>query len=309
MKKRLLFLLLILLILCVSCTQVERPEKKGEDCTVKWAGIRVSSYGMVKDDDNPYAFDEFPGVSDMMSYVKTMNSYYDGSSGALIWLVGTVSERDWTCHLEFPMSKEIDNVWGSKRDKAEEYLTACDKAGYSVWLQVEPGNANLVDLATEVMTHYKNHPCVKGFGIDVEWYKPAGTGGYGTKLSDAEVKKVLKAVRAVNSSYTVFVKHWDEKWLPKAMDGLIYVNDSQGFMRRGMTVQEGLEDMQAEFSDWAETFAPQPVMFQIGYKADRSMWNTYKTPLEELGNFIADGCKSGNDIGIIWVDFTLKDAL
>ena len=69
MKKRLLFLLLILLILCVSCTQVERPEKKGEDCTVKWAGIRVSSYGMVKDDDNPYAFDEFPGVSENHEFI------------------------------------------------------------------------------------------------------------------------------------------------------------------------------------------------------------------------------------------------
>ena len=37
-----------------------------------WAGVRVSSYGMVKSDSNPYAFDEFPGVSDMTGFGATM---------------------------------------------------------------------------------------------------------------------------------------------------------------------------------------------------------------------------------------------
>ena len=304
MKKRLIVSLLILLsLLFFSCKQVERPKEKEEDSGVKWAGIRVSSYGMKES----YGEDNFPNVSKMMGFAESMESKYGGSTGAYIWIVGTVSEKDWTCNLEFPLSKEIDKVRGRNWDKAESYLAACDKAGYSVWLQVEPGDADLVALATEVMAHYMNHPCVKGFGIDVEWYKPAGTDGEGTPLSSEVANKVLKAVRDINPNYTVFVKHWDEEWLPEAKEGFIYVNDSQGFWDgKGMTA---LERMREEFSSWAETFAPCPVMFQIGYRADRSIWKSFKDPAKELGQYLADGCNSGNDVGIIWVDFTLSQVL
>lgn len=307
MKKRVL-ILLILMLLLFSCQQVELPEDKKEpleDSGVKWAGIRVSSYGM----EDSYGEDNFPSVTKMKTLAGSMESKYEGSTGALVWIVGTVSERDWSCSLEFETSKEIEKVRSLKWDKAEKYLSAFDRAGYSVWLQVEPGNADIVALATEVMTHYKDHPCVKGFGIDVEWYKPAGTGGYGTPLSDSEVDAVLAAVRDIDPNYTVFVKHWDEEWLPQAKEGLIFVNDSQGFRKPKMSVKEGLANMREEFSAWAEKYAPYPVMFQIGYDVDKTLWNSFSDPATDLGQFLADGCSFGNDIGIIWVDFTLKDVL
>ena len=288
---------------CSTCG-LEKTEELAKAGSAKWAGVRVSPYGMWE------SFGRYPDVDQMTSFAANMESCFEGSIGAYILIVGTVDEDQWTCHLDFPLSKSIDKAYGSEEDNFEEYLTAFDKAGYSVWLQVEPGDANLVELATEVMNRYKNHSCVKGFGIDVEWYKPAGTNGRGTKLSEepATVNAVLSAVRNINSKYTVFVKHWDQRWLPEAKTGLVFVNDSQGF-RTGKD-STALERMCDEFADWAETYAPCPVMFQIGYDADKNrIWGSMENPAKQLGDAILEGCDFGNDVGIIWVDFTLKEAM
>ena len=284
-------------------------------CTVKWAGVRVSGYGM----NSTFGKGNFPGTSQMASFGQKMSSCYEGSTGAYILIVGTISSnRDKNtgaitggrCSLEFPLSKSIANAYGTDEDDDDSdfydaYLTVLDQAGYSVWLQVEPGDADLVELATEVMNHYKKHPCVKGFGIDVEWYKYRKAAGVyegdSAKLTDSEAKKVLAAVRAINPEYTVFVKHWDTEWLPSKIEGLIYVNDSQQFSSMNQVI--------SEFSNWARTYSPQPVMFQIGYNADEDIWGQYTNPAKEFGQAIVNGCNSGNEVGIIWVDFTLKEAM
>lgn len=261
-----------------------------------------------------------------------MQGYYEDSDGAIILIVGLMHGDD-TCGLEFPTSAGYKDkyVYDNDEDEYEELLTVLDSNGASVWLQVEPGNADLVKLAKEVMTHYKHHTCVKGFGIDVEWYCPAGTDGWGTKLSSTLADQVLAAVRDVNPEYTVFLKHWDWSWLPVAKDGFIYVNDSQNYL--GISEElEGTElrneinrlinsaplsdlndaasAMKADFADWARHFAPCPVMFQIGYEKDKPIWKRlYTNPAKELGDYILSGCHSGNDVGIIWVDFTLSEVL
>ncbi len=296
MKKRIFLLSTIFLIFLVaSCEQVPVPGISNGDGAVKWSGVRVSSYGM-RDSFG----DDFPDVTKMCGFADKMSSYYEGSTGAYILIVGTMSGDD-TCHLYFPVSGEYDCIEGSKNDKYEEYLTAFDKKGYSVWLQVEPGYADLTTLVKLVMDRYGHHKCVKGFGIDVEWYRPVEGSDKGSKLSNSIAKKVLNTVRGYDSSYTVFVKHWMKSYLPSSMEGLIYVNDSQQF--------GSLEDVREDFADWAAHYAPNPVMFQIGYKADRWIWSEFSNPAKELGQYIVDGCTSGNDIGVMWVDFTLNEVL
>jgi len=97
------------------------------------------------------------------------------------------------------------------------------------------------------------------------------------------------------------VKHWDQKWLPSKIDGLIYVNDSQKF--------DNMDQVLTEFSDWARYYAPNPVMFQIGYNADTWIWSQYSDPAKEFGQAIVDACNSGNDVGVIWVDMTLSKVI
>lgn len=308
MKKRIIALFLLLaLVLLFSCNQ---NPWDGEDCTVKWAGIRFSSYGISRS----FGHENFPGPESTAGFMSKMASCYEGSTGASILIVGTISTRkdkagnitSGKCSLAFPLSKQIENASGTEDDDFyEDYLTAMDAAGQAVWLQVEPGDANLVALATEVMSRYSNHPCVKGFGIDVEWYQYRKSAnaeeGTNSKVSDEMARQVLAAVRAINPDYTVFVKHWETDWLPSKMEGLIYVNDSQQF--------KSMDQVISEFRGWAAHYAPQPVMFQIGYDDDTWIWNKYPNPAKEFGQAIVGKCKSGNDIGIIWVDFTLSKVI
>lgn len=310
MKKALVVIALIMVVAFVitSCEDDSAPR------AVKWAGVRVSYYGIRSSFRNGKEF-TFPSASDMVGFGQKMSACYDGSVGTYLLIVGTISSDyddagntvNGKCSLQFPLSKTIKNARGSEEDFYEDYLTAMDKAGQAVWLQVEPGDADLVELAKEVMNHYKHHSCVKGFGIDVEWYeyreKAEDDEGDSSKLSDATAKAVVDAVRAINPEYTVFVKHWDEDWLPpKYRDGLIFVSDSQYY--------DSPAQQRNDFAQWAAYYDPYPVMFQIGYAADKdSVWGSYANPAKELGQFIADGCRTNNDIGIIWVDFTLKEAM
>ena len=50
-------------------------------------------------------------------------------------------------------------------------------------------------------------------------------------------------------------------------------------------------------------------MFQIGYKADRGIWGEMENPAHDLGTALLESCTTDNDIGIIWVDFTLADVI
>ena len=302
MKKKVLIVLALIMaaaLVLTSCDELMGESNSGP-CTVKWAGIRISTYGM-----RSFGKDNFPSETDMAGYAKNMASCYEGSTGAYVLIVGEI--HDDSCGLYFPVKGEYDCIYGSKdgkTDRYESYLDECDKQGISVWLQVEPGNADLVTLADIVMKQYSHHSCVKGFGIDVEWHKPEGTDGYGKKLSDNDAKKVLSKVRSYNPEYTVFVKHWDMRWLPSKIEGLIYVNDSQQF--------DNMTQVKNEFSEWAAYYAPQPVMFQIGYDDDTWIWNgsDYKTnPAKLYGQAIVEACNSGNDVGIIWVDMTLPQVI
>ena len=309
MKK--VFLVVALIMLTAFALTSCDEEVNSGPCTVKWAGIRVSNYGI----RSSFGKDNFPSASTLAGYAEKMEGCYEGSTGTYILIVGTISSIyddkgnvvSGRCSLQFPLSKTITNVRGSDNDFYEDYLTAMDNAGNSVWLQVEPGDADLVALATEVMTHYKDHPSVKGFGIDVEWFeyreKAGADEGDSSKLSDSKAKAVVDAVRAINPDYTVFVKHWDERWLPPSnRDGLIFVSDSQYY--------DSPAQQRDDFAEWARHYAPSPVMFQIGYRADKeTVWGGYANPAKELGEFIVSGCNSGNDVGIIWVDFTLKEAM
>ena len=264
-------------------------------CTVKWAGIRVSSYGMRSSFGR-----NFPDVDTMAGFAEKMESCYEGSTGAYLLIVGTMSGDD-SCSLNFPVSEDYDYIYGSRNDRYEEYLDKFDELGYSVWLQVEPGYADLVTLATLVLDQYGHHSCVKGFGIDVEWHKPVEGVEEGTKLSAQDARKVVAKVREYNPEYTVFVKHWEAAWLPANVEGLIYVDDWQQFT--------SLRNAVSVFAEWSKTFAPYPVMFQIGYDADTRIWSAFENPAKEFGQTIVDGCNTGNDVGIIWVDFTLDDVI
>ena len=267
---------------------------------INWAGLRSSPYGFEQDGTGK----KFPSVSNFDTYASKMEANYPGSNGAFVWIVGVVEEDTWNCNLNFPLKNiKMDKVNDVKKDQNNAFLDMAAQKNYDVWLQVESGDADICELAWLILNRYKNYPCVKGFGVDVEWYKPEGTNGYGTKITNAVAEKLNKIVKMVNPNYTVFLKHWDTKWMPPSYrSDLIFVTDSQGL--------RSIDNYKRAMERWASKFSNNPVFLQIGYDSDEdAVWGSLKNPTKELGTYISQDITDSNPIGIIWVDFTLRRAL
>ena len=267
---------------------------------IKWAGLRSSPYGFEQDGTDK----SFPSVDDFDTYASKMAANYPGSNGAFVWIVGVVEEKTWNCYMNFPVkNKEIAKVYGSNEDENIEFLNMASQKGYNVWLQVESGDADIYKLAWLILNRYKNFPCVKGFGVDIEWYQPEGTKGYGSKITDNVAEKLNKIAKMVNPNYTVFFKHWTSRWMPESYrSDLIFVTDSQGL--------GSIDEYKSAMERWASKFSPNPIFLQIGYDSDEGkVWGSLKKPTKDLGTYITQDITDSNPIGIIWVDFTLRRAL
>jgi len=277
-KKRLLWGLSILLVL-TSCA----PATK--ELTTLQAGFRYSSYGPSYNPGPEY----WPYVGGQMS------AKFPGSRPAALWIVGIVDGEG--TYLNLPCETEDPYIRCGYVDMNKDILDTFDEKGYDVWLQVEPGNASIDELIDIVMDQYRDHPSVVGFGIDVEWYKYTG-GPEGRPVTDEEAKRWVSAIREHDRNYQLFLKHWDENWMPPTVrDGIMFVNDSQQF--------ESFDQLVAEFTAWGKLFAPSPVGFQFGYPADRKWWQDLQDPPKDIGQAILDNVP--NTRGLYWVDFTILD--
>ncbi|NUM44091.1 MAG: hypothetical protein HUU38_05245 [Anaerolineales bacterium] len=253
------------------------------------AGFRYSSYGP------PYD----PGPDYWASTGQQMAAKFPDAVPATLWIVGVIYGNG--TYLNFPLDEEIDAVPADVRfsyvDLNEDVLTRFDEMGGQVWLQVEPGNADVVALIHAMLARYGHHPSVVGVGVDVEWYQST-TSPVGERITDEVAAAWVAAARAHGERFRVFLKHWEIDWMPPTYrDGLLFVNDSQQFA--------SLDAMLADFTAWGEHFAPAPVGFQFGYPADRPWWGEYPDPPAEIGNALLQNIP--NTESLFWVDFTILD--
>lgn len=250
------------------------------------AGFRFSTYGPSSN----------PGPAYWLSVGERMSAKFPGSHPETIWIVGNFMGSGKT-YLSFHAKTDDPNIESGYVDMNEDTLKLFDEKGVKVWLQVEPGDGDMLTLIDLVLSQYKHHPAVIGFGVDVEWYKSDGS-AEGTPVSDAEAEAWVKAIRAHNPGYRLFLKHWDEDWMPASYrDGIVFINDSQQFT--------SFEHMDEEFAAWGKHFAPALVGYQYGYPADQDWWKKLDDPAAEIGKAIL--AKSPNTRSLFWVDFTVLD--
>jgi hypothetical protein len=249
------------------------------------AGFRYSTYGPQYD----------PGPEYWASVGEQMAAKFDGAAPQAIWIIGNFTGRG--TYLSFPVDTTDPNVTFTYVDMNEAALTLFDERGVAVWLQVEPGNADMVGLIHAVLGQYSKHACVIGFGVDVEWYKSDGS-AEGTPVTDTEASAWVEAVRSHNLDYMLFLKHWDPEWMPPtARDGITFVDDSQIF--------DNFEHMITEFTAWGQHFAPAPVAFQYGYPSDKPWWSQLQDPPSDIGRAILESVP--NTSALFWVDFTVLE--
>ncbi|MBK7319934.1 hypothetical protein [Candidatus Villigracilis affinis] len=269
-----------IILLLTSCTSApaQTPAKLE-------AGYRYSPYGPTFNPGNEY----WPDVG------KQIAAKFEGARPAVIWIVGIISGEG--TYLNFNCETADPNITCGYVDMNEELLTAFDEQGYDVWLQVEAGNASMDELIDIVLNQYSHHPSVVGFGVDVEWYQST-KGPQGEPITDEVAQDWVSAIRKHNSNYRLFLKHWDSAWMPPTVrDGIVFINDSQGF--------ESFDQMVGEFTEWGKTFAPAPVGFQYGYLADKPWWKDLQDPSKEIGQALIDNIP--NTQSLFWVDFTIVE--
>ena len=182
-------------------------------------------------------------------------------------------------------------------DSFESYLSFLDTIPVKVFLQVEPANASVSDLIDVVLSRYKHHPSVIGFGTDIEWFGMNEKHPKGRPVSNKAAKHWEKKVKSHNPNYRLFLKHWETEKMPTTYRGdIIFVNDSQNYPSKAILL--------SHFKKWSDYFSDNPVFYQFGYKSDQKWWKKMANPPKEISE---DILKIRKDAGIFWVDFTIKD--
>ena len=257
----------------------------------KYAGVRSSSYGI----------DPFPTAEGWGNAMNAMASNFPGSQPAAIWIVGSFDSAGDNTVLEFPSDGQTHaRISFSDIDKHEAYLNYFDQNGVKVFLQVDPGFADVNTLIDLVLNRYTHHPSVIGFGVDVEWYQNVRDDRPGVRVTDAVAKAWEGRIKSHNSSYRLFIKHYDWTYLcPTYRGDIVFVDDSQQF--------SGISSFVTEMTAFANRFYPNTVMYQIGYEADRPWWSKYANPPKSLGDALV--AKTRQECGVFWVDFTLREVL
>jgi hypothetical protein len=291
-----LLLLTGFLVLCLSACAIKTTPVPKPQAGLR-AGLRSSPYGPKNG---------FPAPDYWLSSARSMASRFNGAVPALVWIVGTMEstegpEDDFTgrIKLSFPSpGGEFADIVFSDTDANEAYLEQFDRNGFKVWLQVEPANADVETLIKLVLDRYGKHPCVIGFGIDVEWLRWSRQNSEGAEVSDIQAQAWSERVRAYKPGYQLFLKHWLESKMPSSYrQGLAFISDSQEFT--------SLEQMLADFDAWGKAFATAPVGFQFGYPADGAWWRELADPPAAIGKAILARIPNTSDL--YWVDFTMEE--
>lgn len=258
--------------------------------SLKYAGFRASRILQ------SYPGNQFPSPAYWSSAGYWMAGKFHGANPAGVWIVSLYISNGQT-QMNFPSGGiSLPNVSFISTDQNENYLSYFDQQGIKVWLQVEPGAASVDTLIYVVLNRYKHHACVAGFGVDVEWLDTHLYSG-GRKVTDTEAQRWESKVKAVNPSYTLFLKHYGQSWMPPNYRGnLMFIDDSQIF--------SNLNQLVNEFKSWGNKFAPNKVGFQIGYPRDSVWWSLLNDPPSAIGAPLFNNIP--NCIFVAWVDFTLN---
>lgn len=179
------------------------------------------------------------------------------------------------------------------QDRLLRYL---DGLGVDVFLELMPRKTNDVPaLIDEWLGRFKKHQCVKGLGVDLEFFKRA---------DDAMAQAWDEKIKSHNQKYRLFLKHWEASYMPPNYRGngdLIFINTSS---------EASVEALNSEFVQWAERFAPSACAFQIGYPADEDGmdgsnakgWWRLQDPIKNWGDSLLAAIKHPTqEIGLLWV--------
>jgi len=257
------------------------------------AGLRSSDYGI-----SPWPSPTW-WVESIDSMANRFNSVTQATGSSILVVVEIDGMSGPGCWAHFPQPA-TGTYPGVRFDTVDEFapiLSAFDDAGIKAWVQVESSGCDMEMLIDLVLNNYGSHPSVIGFGVDDEWYLNKQY-QVGKPIEDTEAAAWVAQVRGFNPDYQVFLKHWlIDQMPPTARDGLVFINDSQGF--------RSLSAMVTDFAEWGAAFASAKVGFQYGYPRDKKWWSRLGDPPGDIGKAIM--ARTPNTSDLYWVDFSAYD--
>ncbi len=225
---------------------------------------------------------------------KEITHKFTNAVPSSIWIV-SLYQGDGKTRLGFP-GVNNGNILYSDEDLNDKYLSKFDSEGFKIYLQVEPGAADVVELIDLVLKRYGHHSSIAGFGVDVEWLD-AQAFHNGRKVTDEEAKTWELKVKSFNPAYKLFLKHFDKEIMPTHYRGdIIFIDDATQF--------SSLNEMIENFSSWGKYFKNNSVGFQYGYPDDKIWWQYLSDPAKEIGNSILNSVSNAAEL--YWVDFSIN---
>ena len=249
---------------------------------LKWSGMRIPC--KVSAGDGVKALGAKIGKFTVLSReeaaraISNVNSRFPGSRPWATWAVGDVPDAT-------TLSPEAN----------EECLAYFDKMNVDIFLEIYPRrtNANVLETIDAWLGKLKQHPCVKGFGVDLEYYK---------RVDDATAQSWDQKIKSHNPHYRMFLKHWEQAFMPPS-----YRSDIIFICTSSEDTQQVLNDA---FASWAAHFAPSACAFQIGYPADEDGmdgkndkgWWKLPDPIKDWGTALLGKIDSPKqEVGLLWV--------
>ena len=266
------------------------------------AGIYYYDVQQAKSSKRIYSGFWVPGSTVSPSYwvnvTKQMASLIQGSTPGNIWAVGRVQISEGTCVLSFPSDQKYPHMSFQTEDWYEGFFTTFDENGIKVWLEVEPGFADIDQLIDVVLKHYGNHSCVQGFVVDLEWRWSPNIKET-VPVTDEEAGRWLDKIKFYNSDYKLFLIHWlTEVMPPTAREDIVFIDDAQNF--------EGLDSLVHEFKRWGENLSQTDVGYIFGYRRDIEWLSKLENPPKDVGSTLIQNIP--NCSFVFWSHETILEA-
>jgi hypothetical protein len=255
-------------------------------------GLRRSSYGLrAKNADHAW----------WAQQAKSFAARFPGATPVIIEIASTYQD-DGTTQFGFRRPKDYTETasqmsFAGGRLDHEAALAEYDRQGVQAILQVESGDADMVECLQIIHRQFGQHRCVIGMGVDAEWFfSKESPKKEGRPITDTEARLWMETTTKLNPNYTLFLKHWATGHMPPTYrhPQLWFLSDSQHF--------KSAEEILGDFKDWADHFKQSTTGYQFGYKADQRWWSQLANPPVELGQRIQAQIPSCRYL--MWVDFT-----
>lgn len=243
-----------------------------------------------------YGISPFPSADYWSGFAKLQATKFSGATTEGVWVIGGVWQGG-ICYLNFPSSTQYSNFAFANTDENEAYLDYFDTHGIKVYLQVEPGIANVDTALKLVLDRYSHHPCVIGVGVDTEWYM-APTYSGGKPITDAEAARWYGIVSSYNPNYVMPFTHWQTSHMPPTYrKGIYFLYDGLG--------ASSLSDLNTYCVAWGKAFPNNKVGYFVGFTEDKKWWSGYSDPYYTCALNMFKNIP--NTKGVYWVEFQIRD--